>query len=666
MIDKRLLQLNSWIAGEQDLLDRGRQGASEPGAVEARAALSEFFKDLLARLPNVPRDEEAITASIRQAAPAGLQPLAESANPWVTEIMGDIKASLLNASDHDRPVADWLIASALFDALVSRRQPSNDGVNVAHLLASNSTRVRSFAEAVQASTPGDLDVVVSAMRTFIQDECSSPENHLPPGRRAALDSALEAWAAETDFGAVWDTRVWMGVELMSERLGMLTPLAAVKPTEFLALIEEVHPLPLQENCFFWRSIALDLDRVLEMLDKAPTVIDQQSGSWNRNVVAPLLLQTAFGVVRELGTHKQSNGASLAEDIELGGIAQTIIERALSRPDGVQLVSRWMQHQVSAAVSRAPDPKFEAVFNASLGAFAKAKITAADVYRSMTTEYPNGMAFPAQLSYDEANGAYEQLLLVAMLVKERVETGAGKRESAMRASLIELMRKARRPFAVGYGEVMPTWRHRIFADMYLAEVEPAKAWRKDLDFFAPERRGALHYSYFDDSSLMAPSLFLAGVGLSLIDLCLEADENLTLRQQGMAVWKMVFEASRPLFTHWSLSSDAWRNVAAALFARYPACLRTLSPSDLSEEQPVQWLALLGRDEGLVATALANLLNNEMDAGAICGTASAVEEMKQRMKDYLGWEGGAGSRALNKGVRAYLVKNFLGRTAATVAL
>jgi hypothetical protein len=665
MIDKRILQLDGWISEEQDRVDRGRQGASEPWGATARAALAEYFEKLLLKMPNFPSDEDTISPFVQQLSPAAIPSPAGSSGSWPVAIMGDIEASLLNPSDHDRPVADWLIASALFDAVVSRGQPSADGVHVARLLAGNSTRVRAFAEIVAASSIGELEVVVAAMRTFVRDECSRPESHLSPGRRSALPPALDAWAAETDLGAVWDSRVWMGLDMLPERLGMLAPLAAVKPAEFLPLIEEVQPFPLLEGCFYWRSITSDLDKVLEMLERAPVVIDQQNGLWNRKVVAPLLLQTAFGVIRELGTHRQNDGTPLAGGAELAGIAQTIIERALNRPDGAQLVSRWMQYQVYAAASRSSDPAFEAVLNASLATFALAKIDAAEVYPRMTKEYRNGGVFPTQLAYDEANGAYERLLLAAMLVKERVLKGAGNRELSMRPSLIALMRNARTPFSVSYGEVMPTWRHRVFADIYLAESEPAKSWREDFDFFAPERRAALHYSYFGDNSLMAPSLFLSGIGLSLIDLCLEADEKSPLARHGMAVWKAIFEATRLLFTHWNLSDDAWRNLTASLFARYPACLRALSPADSANEEPAQWLTLLGRDEGLVANALANLLNNGMEAGTICGSESALEEMKRRMQNYLVWEAGAGSRALNRGVRSYLAKNFIGKTSAPVA-
>ncbi|RFB68600.1 MULTISPECIES: hypothetical protein [unclassified Herbaspirillum] len=663
MIDKRLLKLNSWISEEQDQVNHGRQGTSEPWGAAVRAALAEFFQNLLAQMPKAPANEGIISSVVQQFLPTAIEPPADFADQWPATIIDDINVSLLNPSDHGRPIADWFIASALFDALVSRKQPSVDGVHVARMLAENSTRVLAFSEIVGASSIVELGVVTAAMRTFIQDECSRPESHLLPSRRSALGPAMEVWAAEADFGAVWDTRVWMGLDMLPERLGMLAPLAAARPIELLPLIEEIRPFPLQEGCFYWRSITYDLDKVLEMLERAPLVIDEQSGLWNRNVVAPLLLQTAFGVIRELGIHRKNDGTPLAHSTELANIAHTIIERALMRPDGVQLVSRWMRHQVHVAASRSEDSIFEAVFNATLAAFAQSKVDAADVYPSMSEEPPEHGVFPSQLADDDASNAYEQLVLAAMLVQERVLKGEGRREASFRPSFIALLRKARSPFSVRYGEVMPTWRHRVFAKIYMAEDEVAESWREDFDLFAPEQRAALHYSYFDDNSLMAPSLFLAGVGLSLIDCCLEADEKSPLSCQGIVVWRAVFEATQLLFTHWSLSNDVWRNVAASLFARYPGCLRALNPADLSKEQPAQLLSRLGGDEGLVANALANLLNNGMDAAIICGSGPEVTEMKLRMQNYLAWEGEAGSRALNRGVRSYLVKNFVGREGAS---
>ena len=95
-------------------------------------------------------------------------------------------------------------------------------------------------------------------------------------------------------------------------------------------------------------------------------------------------------------------------------------------------------------------------------------------------------------------------------------------------------------------------------------------------------------------------------------------------------------------------------------RYPACLRAHAPADQSQEHAAESLALLGGDEALVATALANLLNNGMDATAICGAPTNVDAMKRRIQNYLGWEGSAGSRTLAGGVSNYLAKNFVGRT------
>lgn len=658
MIDERMLRMNPWIVREQELMQRGKQGFGEAWAPTAKIALASYIKDLLAQMSGSSWDDDAVTAFCECISPITLQPSAPPA-PWPPAFMSEVEASLLNSEDHEYPVADWFIGDALFEALVARAQPS-DGLGVARLLASNSTRLFAFADRVASSSTGELDIIVVAMRTFVQDESSQPESHLLPGRREALGPALESWAAETDLGAVWDRREWMGLDMLPERLAILTPLAAAKPTEFLALIEEISPLPLQQGTLHWRSITLDLDKVLGLLEKAPVVIDQQSGQWNRKVVAPLLLEIAFDLVRQLNNYRQDDGQPLATGAELADLAQSIINKTLARPDGIQLVARWMQYQVYHAAFRAQDRNFESVFNASLTALAGTPLSAEDVYPHLSTEYPKGGGLLYQLSDEAGNDAYERLVLAAMMVQERVEKRLGQPNSALRPSLLSVMRKARKPFAVGFREVMPAWRHHVFANLYVAEVEPAKAWRNDFNLFALERRASLHHSYSDDNSLMAPSLFLGGVALSIIDRCLEANEESPLRQQALAVWRTVFEATRLLFTHWSLSSDAWRSVAAALFARYPACLRAHAPADQSQEHAAESLALLGGDEALVATALANLLNNGMDATAICGAATNVDAMKRRIQNYLGWEGSAGSRTLAGGVSSYLAKNFVGRT------
>lgn len=658
MIDERLLRMNPWIVREQELVHRGKQGFVEVWAPTARNALIGYVMDLLAQMSGSSEGDDAVTAFCERISPLTLQPSASHVS-WPPTFMSEVEASLRNSEDHEYPVADWFLGNALFEALVARAQPS-DGLAVARMLASNSTRLFAFTDRVANASTSELGTIVLAMRAFVLDECSRPESHLLPGRRESLGPALESWAAESDLGAVWDSREWMGLDMLPERLGILTPLAAVKPIEFLALIEEISPLPLQQGTLQWRSITLDLDKVLGLLEKAPVVIDQQSEKWNKKVVAPLLLEIAFDLITQLSNYRQDDGQPLATEAELAGHAQSIINKTLARLDGIQLVARWMQYQVYHATFRAVDGNFESVFNASLTALAGSQLRAEDVYPHLSEEYPNGGGLISQLSDEEGKDAYERLILAAMIVQERVENGLTQPNSKLRLSLLSLMRKARKPFTVGYREVMPSWRHHVVANLYVAEVEPAKTWLDDFNLFALERRASLHYSYSDDNTLMIPSLFFGGVALSIIDRCLGANEGSPLRQQALTVWGTAFEATRLLFTHWSLSSDAWRNVATALFARYPGCLAAHAPTDPSQVPAIQPLAQLGGDEALVASALANLLNNGMNAAAICGTPTHVDIMKRRIQNYLDWEGSAGSRNLPGGVSSYLAKNFVDRT------
>lgn len=112
---------------------------------------------------------------------------------------------------------------------------------------------------------------------------------------------------------------------------------------------------------------------------------------------------------------------------------------------------------------------------------------------------------------------------------------------------------------------------------------------------------------------------------------------------------------PELQQWWVSADAWRQVATALFARYPACFnshRTGSPYT-----PQQWLELLGGDELLYGIAVAYLIANGMPLGTIAPAPHQLTELRRRIQAYLGWEGSAGSRTLSVGVVNYLQENVL---------
>lgn len=658
VIDSRLMQHEYVVRREQEQVQRGKAAASQPWAPALRAALSAHMQDLLQFLSSKPWQDELIADFCDHiplpAAPAGSQ--------WPDELRAQVALSLRIPPEQERPEADWLIGLALFDALVARNV-SSDGPNLARVLSPNATRILAFADAFREATPEQSASVLAALQAFVLDERAPPEKHVFVRDAQHMTEALKQWAAVDDIAEVWDSRIWRGLDIFPERVGILMPLADARQAEVLPLLEELQVLPLIESTLHWRSISADLEKVLTLLDAAPTPFDQ-SGKWNKKVVAALLLELAFEHLTQLAGLRQDNGDPLVSEKELAGLAKTAIERTRNRVDGMRLLAAWMRYQLFVAKSRAGSHGFEAVFNVTLAALAESSVSLQDVYpRLSTSEAPPGQLH-TQLEYDEANDAFDRLTLAAMLMQERVEKRAAKRDVALRSSFLSLMRVARHPFAPLYGEAVPSWRHYAFADLYWDEPDPVKAWRADFDSFSVERRTRMHWSYTDDNSLMAPSLFLSSVGLTLTDMCLEPNRDRKLRVFALPMWKAVFEATRQHFTHGWISADSWRQVATALFARYPACFNSQEAG--SSHAPQEWLKLLGGDELLYGIAVAYLIANGMPLATIAPEPDQLAELRRRIQSYLGWEGSAGSRSLAAGVVKYLQENVLATSNRKLAL
>jgi hypothetical protein len=448
-----------------------------------------------------------------------------------------------------------------------------------------------------------------------------------------------------------------------ERPGLLMPLADAAPSEVLPLLEELQLHPLIKSTLYWRSISADLDKVLTLLEAAPTPFDQK-GKWNRKVVAALLLELAFAWLTQLADLRQDNGNPVVSKEELEGLAKKIVERTCNRADGIRLLTAWTPYQLYIARSRADSHGFEAIFNVTLTALVESSVSLQEVYpRLSTSEVPGGELHP-QLEYDQASNAFDQLTLAAMLMRERVEKRLAQPDSALRPSFLSLMRLARHPFAPLYGEAVPSWRHYAYAELYLKESDLVKAWRADFDSFSVERRTRMHWSYTEDRSLMEPSIFISSVGLSLIDMCLEPNRTSNHRDVALSMWHEVFEATRQHFTHGWVSADSWRQVATALFAKYPACFNSQEVG--SSYAPQEWLQLLGGDELLHGIAVAHLIANGMPLATIAPDPGELSELRHRIQSYVEWGASAGSRTLSTGIVKYLQENVLSNSNRKLAL
>ena len=657
MIDSRLVQNEYVVRRELEDVRRGKVSASQPWTPVLRAALSAYMQDLLQFL-SLELWREELISNFCDHIPL---PTAPDGSQWPNELLVQVALSLRNPQEHERPEADWLIGLALFDALVARNVIS-DGPNLARVLSPNATRTLAFADAFREATAVQRAPVLASLQAFVLDERLPPEKHVFFRDAQHMSETLKQWTTVDDIAEVWDSRIWRGLNIFPERVGILMPLADARPVEVLLLLEDLQVLPLIEGTLHWRSISADLDKVLTLLEAAPTPFDQ-SGTWNRKVVAALLLKLAFENLMHLADLKQDNGNPVVPVEELEGLAKTVVERTCNRTDGIRLLAAWIRYQLYLAKSCSDSHGFVAIFNVTLTAVAQSPISLQEVYPGLSNlEVPVGNLHP-QLEHEQASDAFDRLTLATMLMRERVEKSGAQWDSALRPSFLSLMRVARGPFAPLYGEAVPSWRHYAFADLYLEQNDTVKAWRRDFDSFSVERRTRAHWSYMDDSSLMAPSLFISSIGLSLIDMCLEPNRVPDHRAVALSMWYEVFEATRQHFTHGWVSADSWRQVATALFAKYPACLDSQEVG--SSYAPHGWLKLLGGDELLHGIAVANLVANGMPLATIAPESSELSELRHRIQSYVEWEASAGCRSLSAGVVRYLKENVLSASSPQVA-
>lgn len=649
VIDSRLVQNEYLAKREQEKVQLGKAATSQTWASALQTALSTQMQALLLFLASKPWRDECISDFCEK----NPLPTTSAGVQLPDEIRDQIAASLINPQEEKYPGADWFIGSAIFDAAAVRNSGS-DGLNIARVISPNATRILAFADAFGGASPDQRKSVLDALNSLVSAERNPACIHVLGRNSQNMTEALEQWEVVDDITEVWSSRIWRGLDIIQERVGILMPLADVAPSAVLPLLEDLQVLPLIESTLYWRSISSDLDKVLALLDVAPTSFDH-SGKWNKKVVAALLLKIAFECLTQLAGLRDDRGGPVVPEGELEELAKKIVERTLNRTDGIRLLTAWVRYQIFLAKNSASSHGFMAILQVMVTELAKSSVLLRDVYPDISTPQKVEVQLPVQFEHNKANDAFDRLTLAAMLERERVLINSAKRCGALRSSFLSLMRVARHPFAPLYGEPVPSWRHYAFADLYLGEADPVKAWRADFDSFSVERRTHMHWSYTDDDHLMAPSLFLCSVGLALTDMCREPDCDPTLHAFALPMWNEIFEATRQHFTHGWISADSWRQAATALFARYPACSASQESEDCNS--PQKWLKLLGGDELLYGIAVAYLVANNMPLATIAPEHSQRTELEKRIRSYIEWEGSAGSRTLAAGVVRYLQENVL---------
>ncbi|CQR38254.1 hypothetical protein THICB1_70370 [Thiomonas arsenitoxydans] len=650
MIEPRLRAQNAYLVEMDRRIGLAKRVTEQQWYPSARAAVAAYLVGLLEALVEVPKND--VSHAVQMYSDATEVPTSSNADaPWPFEFAAQVRLAL---SEHQESEvlgpAHWVIGMGLMDALVRRQRGADDVWNVAHLASAIDVRIFAFNEAFQELDESPMRFVVEAIGVLASWEREHAARYAPRERRDGLPAALAAWANETDFGAIWDMRAWAGFDMYSDELGFLGVMCAERSAELLPVVESIGVPPLLESVLQSPSITMDMDRILALLDRAPPLLDPTTGRWNHKVAAGYLLKVAFEYVLNLGRPDRSNeDRPHAQEQELRALIGPIVTHTLDRTDGVPMLVRWLRHLVWRVGNHPDDEVLNNVFDATLDALAGSSQPLGDIYVFPTSAALAAGALVPQLAETEAELLYQNLIVAIMLREKQLEAGSSSTIPALRNAFRDLLRRGRHPFLNSYNERVGSWRYSVFATLYASETEPATTWKDDFDAFALERRASLHWSYTDDRTLTAPGLFLAGVGVALLDQCIMADDP-HLRAKASPVWTEVFNATLPYFTHWTLDQGPWRSVGTSLFARLPACT-TSGNASLGLSLVRESLKQVGGDETMFVTAMANLDNNGMTIATLAGDSTVEAATIARIASFLRWEASTGNRNLSDAVVQY---------------
>lgn len=655
MIDQRLREQSTYdVNMDQHIaaaVDQIRSSAMEAIRPTIAAFLVTYLEALETDSDQLPREHALDPVGVSQAeldvfATAMGEPLTIHLNKI---LQGDDETT-------DSPVA-WIVGEALLDALFSRAKPTTDVLAVASLAGKNDLTVFGFVQAASELDDTGLDWLVVAFSHVVDHEHAHAAGSLMSHDGAQLAAARESWAAEVDFGEAWGWRGWDGMHMYSERLSIFGELCARLPGKFLALSERLKDLPLVDGVLSRPSITMDPDCLVTLIAAAPPIVDGSTGTWNRNVVAPIVVRRAFDYVFSLSGQGPHRIQPPAPTEEIGKWVEAFVQTIAWRPDGRVLLVRWMTQMLWYAESQAEDKPFQTVFEACIDALVQMDFTLEGLFDLPTADRGTDFAETQQLESDEANMALRRLLLATMIATERADNSMEVPElPQLRSAFLSLLRRAREAFSLPMVRNPPEWRHYAFAKLYLREDDVSAAWLEDFGAFAGGRRASVHREYVEGSSHGAPSVFLAGVGAAAIDFCVDPESNSLRQGQALAIWDLVFYQALPYATHWSFDTDRWRAILYRLFLRYPACYSATADESVGAEHARGWLAALGGDEPLFCIALACLADNGMPPKEIAIDVSELSQWMARGRKYLSWDALAGRQQVPSGVVGYWARHF----------
>jgi hypothetical protein len=646
MINQRLRARNAYLVDMDRRIDEASRIRVADWFAPACSAASRAFDDVLPS--GITEGRELKTKTLEVLADAIEQRLKDLSQPSIpAEVTSQVVTALTDRQSREAGEANYLVGWSLAETLGKSGDPATVICDLATLTVESDVRLFGFYDGLAGYLPDVSSPLIDAFFA-LADYVVSNRSRLIPGRFDPMLAATEeAWSEETDLVEVWRGRQWDHFFMYSNELSVVHALSGPQPAAFLAVCDRLQVPPLTKSVLGWPAIAMDFDAILRLLAPAPIVENQETRSWNRSLVAPVLLEVAF-------RHLQDLASPLAEPLasvdEVSSLARRLVETCLSRSDGRFFVVNWSRYLIWLAGSRS-DKHFDGIFSTTIEVMAEQGVDAtaignfADLDASEEEEEEKAVdvGWNAEKTNSRLAHSFNYFMIAAL-----VNGSDTARHKAELRPMFQRHLCAKNPALWDYGqEKLPNWRHYTIAKLYLQESDSIGAWDKDWAMLATQRREAIHWSYNNDRDSVHPSLFLANVGVALME-WMTAD-NGELRDLATPMWKKLFESILPFATHWSLDGDKWRSILQALFARYPNVFQA-GGGAAGADALWPYLDALGGDDILFTVAVVHMLLNGIPLESLTHRDGADMDVVHRIQAFVAWDAACGGRSVGPQILA----------------
>jgi len=635
MIDPRIAETDYYVKRcvEEDALARAL--CEQPWVPRARDAIAGLLGRFLARLDG---DTEDIPEKLRDFSLLHRQVLDD---PDLPEQSKHAIHAVLHDLMHDD--ADGgearVIGLALGDALLARARFANDIAPVALLARHNYQLITGFTEATRTALASTDHQLWGAFESLIAYENRLHEDPSHFRHKHRMDT-LKGWQQETDIHELWHLHAWGMCYLGPVALSLLMAARHADAKRFLQMAEKLTFPTIASHMLYTYDIRYDFDHLLVLLESAPTVLNDE-GDWNRNIMAPLLLEVAFRHLQDLG-NPPGTAEPMADLDEIRAKVRSIMLVLLARPDGHYLCVNWLIYLLTPLHQAQASEYVHTLIDESIVQLTSSGFTTETLIPPPMQELKVG--FPdlelAKLTDKDAKRIYFHFV-IALLMRSKVPDATDLREA-----LESLLIAARRQFGSS-SKYQYWWQHWLVADLYLSDKEPvADRWRVAFYRFASMlRQDRLKQKV---RNLGVPSLFLAGVGIAMIRAGTSPDAPPALAAQMAELWSVVFEAA----FHAHVCSDpfnSWASVIEDLFRCYPS-IQQLQGEDRSQTL-LTYIERLGGDDRLLTLGITAVGMAGLELREIAENASLQGELEERITTYLAWNAKFETRQLPAYVRSY---------------